>query len=283
MALRVPAVEMQDEALAVRLRRVVVGILHVGRAEHLLTAPPLAQLVGVVDGVPGLVAQDLHAPLGRAAFDLEHLRALELLEAGMRQVERDRHARDAVGREPLGRQPEMRLEPAQPAGVELGLQLLRSAARARCPRSPRPDRRSADPAASRRASRPTPVRSPDRSAHECSEFAGRTEPRCHVATVASSTSEGWRACGCCDISFRLNRLRNFTPLPSRGDSMNLVCRVALAAMVIAAAPPAVANARQQPAAATAAGQDRRADAEARGTARSTKRPSSSAARAPKRS
>ena len=189
MALRVPAVEMQHEALAVRLRRVVVGILHVGRAEHLLPPPPLPQLVGVVDGVPGLVAQDLHAPLGRAAFDLEHLRPLELLEPGMRQVERDRDARDAVGREPLRRQPEMRLEPAQPARVELA-----SAAAAMRASSALPSivtLELADPQIQQLVVRPggpfsgriTRVG----SARECSEFAGRLSRGSMLAQPSLST------------------------------------------------------------------------------------------------
>ena len=47
---------------------------------------------------------------GVAAFDLEHLRELELREPRVRQVERDGDAGHAVGREPLVRQPEVRAE-----------------------------------------------------------------------------------------------------------------------------------------------------------------------------
>ena len=125
MALRVPAVEVQDEALAVGLRRVVVGILHVRRAEDLLAPPPLTQLVRVVDGMSGLVPQDLQAPRVRAPLDLEHLGAFELLEPRMREVEGNRHTRYPVGREPLRREPEVRLE-REAAGVELALQLCNS-------------------------------------------------------------------------------------------------------------------------------------------------------------
>ena len=74
-----------------------------GRAEQLLPSAALPQLVGVVDRVTGLVAQDLQAPCLGAPFDLEHLRALELLEARVREVERDRDAGDAVRRKPFGR------------------------------------------------------------------------------------------------------------------------------------------------------------------------------------
>ena len=93
MALRVPAVEMQHEALAVRLRRVELRIGLVGRAEDLLPPAPLPQLVGVVDRVAGLVPEDLHAPLRRAPFDLEHLGALELFQPRVRQIEGDGDAR----------------------------------------------------------------------------------------------------------------------------------------------------------------------------------------------
>ena len=49
-----------------------------------------------------------------AAFDLEHLRELELREAWMREVERNRDARHAVRREPLVRQPVVRAEDCTP-------------------------------------------------------------------------------------------------------------------------------------------------------------------------
>ena len=48
--------------------------------------------------------------VGCAAFDFEHLGALELLQPRMREVERDRDAGHAVGREPFVRQPVVRLE-----------------------------------------------------------------------------------------------------------------------------------------------------------------------------
>src|SRR3954449_12403819 len=120
MALRVPAVEMQDEALAVRLRRVIVRILHVGGTEQLLTPAPLAKLVGVVDGVAGLVPKNLHAPGLVAPFDFEHLRSLEFLESRMREVERNRDAGDAIRGKPFGRQPEVRLK-GEPPRIDLAL------------------------------------------------------------------------------------------------------------------------------------------------------------------
>ena len=153
MALRVPAVEVQHEALAVRLRRVVLRILHVGRAEDLLAPPPLPQLVGVVDRVARLVAQDLQAPLGRAPFDLEHLRALELLEPGMREVERDRDARArrrARTIPPTARSAAGRSARARRARAAVP----RSAIRATLPSMVTPSWRCAGRAASRPARRP---------------------------------------------------------------------------------------------------------------------------------
>ena len=101
---------MQHEALRVRLRQVEIRILDRRLAEHPHAAPAAAQRVGVVERVAGLVPQDLQAPLGRAAFDLQHLRCLEPHQPRMRQIERDGDAGDAVRREPLGRQPVVRPE-----------------------------------------------------------------------------------------------------------------------------------------------------------------------------
>lgn len=55
-----------------------------------------------------LVPQQAHAPRLRAAFAIEHLAFLELLEARVGQIERDTHARHAVCREPLAGEPEVR-------------------------------------------------------------------------------------------------------------------------------------------------------------------------------
>ena len=59
---------------------------------------------------PSLVAEDAHAPGRRAALDFEHLLALEPGEPRVREVEGDGDARDAIRREPLVGQPEMRPE-----------------------------------------------------------------------------------------------------------------------------------------------------------------------------
>ena len=69
-----------------------------------------------------LVPQNPHAPLVLAAFHLEHLRLLELLEARMRQVERDGDRRRAVGGVPLVAEVDVKGKP-QPAVGKLGAKL----------------------------------------------------------------------------------------------------------------------------------------------------------------
>ena len=127
------AVEMQDEALAVRLRRVELGVLLARAAEDLAPLPPAPERERVVDGVAGLVPEDTHAPLGIASLDLEHLREFELREARVCQVERDGDAGDAVRREPLVRQPVVRAE-RQARAPPVPRAAARCAVRVRCPR-----------------------------------------------------------------------------------------------------------------------------------------------------
>jgi hypothetical protein len=122
MALRVPGLEMGDEATAVRTRRVVLGILGGREPEELLAAPAMAEAVGGVDSVPDLVAQDAHAPLLAAAFDLEHLRELEPRQPRVRHVERDGDTGHAVGGVPVVRQPEERPKVADAARFELAVE-----------------------------------------------------------------------------------------------------------------------------------------------------------------
>ena len=88
-----------------------------------MTATPLSQFVRVIDGVPRFMSHDAHAPFGRASLHFEHHRALEPLQARMRQVKRDRDARHAVGCKPFVREPEMRLECGQAPFVQFALQL----------------------------------------------------------------------------------------------------------------------------------------------------------------
>ena len=148
MALRVPGVEVQHEALAVRPRRVELGIRLRRAAEDLAPLPAQPQPEGVVDGVARLVAQDAHAPLVFAAFDFEHLRLLELLEAGVRQVEGDRDRRCAVRREPFVGQIEMYGQ-TQAAGRQLAPELADYSGRPACPRCGPADRPAGIPAAAR--------------------------------------------------------------------------------------------------------------------------------------
>ena len=76
--------------------RIVVGV-----AEQLFPAAAPREAIGMIDGVPALVTQELQAPLGRAAFDLEHLAQLERLQPRMRQPERNGDERLLRRSEPL--------------------------------------------------------------------------------------------------------------------------------------------------------------------------------------
>ena len=67
------------------------------------------------------MAQDPEAAFPIAALDFEHLRELELRKTGMGEIERHRHAGDAIGCEPLIREPVM--GPHQPAPFQLGVHL----------------------------------------------------------------------------------------------------------------------------------------------------------------
>src|SRR5690242_353381 len=121
MRLRVPVVEMDHEAFAVRPRPVDLGVAGRRAAEEPMTFAPAPEREGVVDGVTGLVTENLHAPFLGAALHLEHLVQLEPPEARVRQVEGHCDARNAVRREPLVRDPEVRLE-AQPVPAQLAAQ-----------------------------------------------------------------------------------------------------------------------------------------------------------------
>jgi hypothetical protein len=121
MALRVPVIEMLDEAFAVGLRGVVLGILDRRVAEQ---APPLRtapQIVRVVDRVPCFVAENAQACLGITTLHFQHLRQLQPSEAWMREIKGNGDAGDAVGREPFVGKVVMRSN--QAAGVELGVDL----------------------------------------------------------------------------------------------------------------------------------------------------------------
>src|SRR6185436_14298335 len=71
-----------------------------------------------VEGVTGFVSQYPHAFGVGAALDFEHLFALELHQARVREVERDRDAGHAIRRKPLFCQPNMGFE-ADATVVEL--------------------------------------------------------------------------------------------------------------------------------------------------------------------
>ncbi len=93
---------MADETLAVGAR--LVGfrqVLRLGASKSFSPIVARGQAVSVIDGMSALVPQELLAPLGRSAFDLQHLAQLEGLQAGMSEIKRNCDGRDASRREPL--------------------------------------------------------------------------------------------------------------------------------------------------------------------------------------
>src|SRR5215470_1824530 len=108
MALRIPAPKVLDITAAGRIGPVIARVVFRGQAEQLLPAPAAVQLVAVLNGVAGLMAQNGHALGPGAAFDLEHHFLLELHQARMSEIERDRNARHAIRTEPLARYPRVR-------------------------------------------------------------------------------------------------------------------------------------------------------------------------------
>ena len=108
VALGIPGIEVEDEALAVGFWRVVIGVGIGGFAKQFLPASPSTQEVCVLNGVPGLVAEDTHAPLGSPALDFEELIQLKPCQAGMGHVKGNGASWNAVGREPVIRKPEVR-------------------------------------------------------------------------------------------------------------------------------------------------------------------------------
>ena len=100
--LGVPVGQVLHEAAAVRPRAVGLRlVLGVRVTEHGAPLSARREPIGVVEGVPALVSQELRAPLRRAALDLHHLVQLELLQAGMREIEGDGDGRDTIRAEPL--------------------------------------------------------------------------------------------------------------------------------------------------------------------------------------
>src|ERR1044072_9671718 len=111
MALRVPEPKMLDILPAGRIGPVVARIVFRGPAEQPLPAPAALQLIAVLDGMAGLMAEDGHAFRPGAALDVEHHLVLELHQAGMGEIERNRNAGHIRRTEPFARYPCMRPQP----------------------------------------------------------------------------------------------------------------------------------------------------------------------------
>jgi hypothetical protein len=125
MTLGVEVGEVLDEAAALGVGDVGCAIGLTRASEVLAPATAVVHPIGAVDGVPGLVAQELHAPAPVTSFHLEHLLSLQAHEPRVRQVERDREAGDSLRCEPVGREPDGRAE-AEPRFAQLLMEFLES-------------------------------------------------------------------------------------------------------------------------------------------------------------
>ena len=110
MRLRVPLAEMMHVAAAAGAGLVMRRVLKRRRAEYFAPAFAPAQAIGVIECVASLVTQNAHEPAGIAALRFPHDATLELLEARVREIERDRDTRHAVRRKPLFGEPHVRAE-----------------------------------------------------------------------------------------------------------------------------------------------------------------------------
>ena len=112
---------MLHEAAAAGTRPIGIRIRERCRPEHFAPAPPPPQAIRRVEGMTGFVAQDAHEPVAVAPFHFAHETPLDAAEARMRKIEGDGDAGNAVGREPLLRQPAVRPK-TDAAGGEFSIQ-----------------------------------------------------------------------------------------------------------------------------------------------------------------
>src|SRR5262249_46640221 len=102
MTLRVPILKVNDVTAAKRPRPVSVRrFLTRCLPETLLPFFPARQLIRIHVSVPRLVPHQLHEPLGRLAFHLEHHRALQRAQPVVREKKWDKDGRYPNWNEPF--------------------------------------------------------------------------------------------------------------------------------------------------------------------------------------
>src|SRR5947207_2993945 len=89
------------EAAAVRPRAKALGIFERCGSKYFLPTFIFLQQVGVIEDVTHLVAQKSETPGFRAALDFHHHLFFELLEAWVREIERNGDGRAAFGAKPF--------------------------------------------------------------------------------------------------------------------------------------------------------------------------------------
>src|SRR5580698_7094589 len=108
MTLRVPKPQMLDIIPAGRIRHVEARVTLRACAKQLLPLPAPVQLVSMLHDMSGLVTQNGHARIPRAAFDIENHLFFKPHQPRMGEEERKGDARRILGTEPLARNPGMR-------------------------------------------------------------------------------------------------------------------------------------------------------------------------------
>src|ERR1700730_7186709 len=99
---------MLHELAARRIGPVIAGVALRRRPEELPPSPPALELIGMLDDVAGLVAQNAHAFRPGVAFVVDDLLLLQLHQAWGGEIERDGDAGRILRAEPLARDPGVR-------------------------------------------------------------------------------------------------------------------------------------------------------------------------------
>src|SRR5918996_5102073 len=101
MALRIPALEVAHESLAIGSGAKTFRVFERRRAEYFLPAAILFEEKGMIQHMAHLMAQQPHAPGLGAPFRFQHHFFFEFLEAWMREVKRNRDSCGSFGAKPL--------------------------------------------------------------------------------------------------------------------------------------------------------------------------------------
>src|SRR5678816_4674362 len=106
MSLPVPGIKIQHVVPAAGLRLIPLGIGYSKGTEHVSPGTAGVQTESIADRMSGFMPQDSHTFAFAGAFNLQHLRSLELNQPWMRQIEGNSKTRDAIRRKPFFTEPD---------------------------------------------------------------------------------------------------------------------------------------------------------------------------------